>query len=82
VVLRNPSRTTATTFMMTEYIGGFRGTGSTQPLKILAGDTIVVPFSRVAVVIPSSDSELLKITITPVKSLTCQNVSYYTWEHD
>lgn len=82
MVLKNPSKKTATTFKLTEYIGGFQGTGSTQPLKILPGDTIVVPFSRAAITLPSSDSETLEVTITPAKSLTCQKVSYYTWEHD
>ena len=82
MVLKNPSKKTATTFKLTEYIGGFQGTGSTQPLKILPGDTIVVPFSRAAIIVPSSNSEILKVTITPAKPLTCEKVSYYTWEHD
>ena len=82
MVLSNPSSTTATTFKLTEYIGGFTGTGSSQSLSISAGDTIVVPFSRLATIISPSDDEVLKVTITPAKNLTCRKVSYYTWEHD
>ena len=82
MVLKNSSSNKATTFKLTEYIGGFRGSGSTQPLMIMPGDTIVVPFSRGAIVLPSSDSEVLEVTITPTKNLTCEEVSYYTWEHD
>jgi len=82
MVLHNPNSSKASTFKLTTYQGGFVGIGASESLTILAGDTIVVPFTRVAIVLPSTDSERLEVTITPAAKLTCQTVSYYTWEHD
>ncbi len=82
MVLTNPSSTTATTFMLATYAGGFVGIGSNQPLTILAGDTIVVPFARLFPGISPSGNMVFEVTVTPAANLTCQTVNYYTWEHD
>jgi hypothetical protein len=82
MVLTNPSSTTATTFKLATYAGGFVGIGSNQSLTILAGDTIVVPFTRIFPGINPSSNMVFEVTVTPAANLTCQTVSYYTWEHD
>jgi hypothetical protein len=81
MVLTNPSTTQATTFQLA-ITGGYQFVASNVALTILAGDTIVVPFTSLLNKIPSSDSNTFEVTITPAANLTCQTVSFYTWAHD